>query len=79
MANIKTNKIPAIVICVLVAMVCSYSMKGSEALSDCAKPCMPVCLKEEGANIPICEIACENYCKQVSGNGGWIWNNKHNL
>ncbi|KAM1819434.1 hypothetical protein ACFX15_001020 [Malus domestica] len=79
MAN-KTNKIPAIVICVLVVMVCSCIMKGSEALSDCAKPCMPVCMKEEGASIPICEIACENYCKQVSGDAGyWIGNTKHNL
>ncbi|KAF4381197.1 hypothetical protein F8388_012119 [Cannabis sativa] len=28
---------------------------------------MPVCLAERGATIPMCEIACEDYCRQISG------------
>jgi hypothetical protein len=42
----------------------------SEALSPCAKDCMPVCLKEDGATRDSCGKACEDYCKQVSGDGG---------
>ncbi|KAL6290710.1 hypothetical protein Pyn_16272 [Prunus yedoensis var. nudiflora] len=69
----------AILICVLVVVVGCSSMQGSEAISACAKPCMPVCMKEEGASIPICEIACENYCKQISGNRNSEWNRYRNL
>ncbi|KAF4371066.1 hypothetical protein G4B88_020534 [Cannabis sativa] len=40
----------------------------SEALTECAKLCMPVCLRETGAGLPACEKACEDYCKQISSN-----------
>lgn len=75
MAEKTTINIPVkLLIMIWVVVVigyCSNNMRVSEAaVSECAKPCMPVCLKEEGATLPICEIACENYCKQISGNHG---------
>lgn len=42
----------------------------SEAISDCAKDCMPNCLRVEGASIPSCETSCEGYCDQKDGQGG---------
>ncbi|EXC32934.1 hypothetical protein L484_013049 [Morus notabilis] len=60
--------IPALLIATLV--VAAAIVETGEALSECAKQCMPVCLKEQGATIPVCETACENYCQQSSDNGG---------
>lgn len=59
------NAIPVLLIATLV--VASAFMQTGEALSECAKPCMPVCLNEKGATIPVCETACEEYCIQASG------------
>ncbi|GMN31353.1 hypothetical protein TIFTF001_003214 [Ficus carica] len=59
------NAIPVLLIATLV--VASAFIQTGEALSECAKPCMPVCLNEKGATIPMCETACEDYCKQASG------------
>lgn len=56
----------ALLICLVITMA---SVKRTEALSDCAKQCMPVCLKEEGATIDACGTACENYCAQVTATG----------
>lgn len=42
----------------------------SRALSECAKDCMPVCLRVEGATIPVCGQSCEEYCKQLGGGAG---------
>lgn len=60
MASKKT--IAALLICLVIAMAC---VKRAETLSDCAKQCMPVCLREKGATIEACGPACENYCKQA--------------
>ncbi|KAK2968171.1 hypothetical protein RJ640_018264 [Escallonia rubra] len=38
-----------------------------EALSNCAKDCMPTCMKVNGATIDACGIACEQYCQHISG------------
>ncbi|PRQ58776.1 hypothetical protein RchiOBHm_Chr1g0362981 [Rosa chinensis] len=73
MANKTVVNIPVkllIMIWVVVVIGCSNNMLVTEAVSDCAEPCMPVCLKEEGATLHVCEIACENYCQQISGSGG---------
>lgn len=49
----------------------AFAATPGEALSECGKHCMPVCLKE-GATISACSKACEEYCRQVDGNpGGW--------
>ncbi|PON67987.1 Thionin [Trema orientale] len=70
MAN-RNIKIPAVLI-MSVLFIGAFFQTG-EALTPCAKECMPVCLKEDGATIPVCETACESYCKQAasgSGQGG---------
>ncbi|GAU31390.1 hypothetical protein TSUD_19360 [Trifolium subterraneum] len=54
--------IAALLICLVITMA---SVKKAETLSDCAKECMPVCLKENGATIDICGDACEKYCEQM--------------
>lgn len=72
------NTIAMLLISMLVLM--SYANVG-EALSDCAKQCMPVCMKTSGATLAACEPACEGYCKQISGNtgsGDWPYNGKQN-
>ncbi|KAF4371079.1 hypothetical protein G4B88_020523 [Cannabis sativa] len=64
MAN-KTVNIRALSMMLVVLLVGAFFQTG-EALSDCGKGCMPVCLAERGATIPMCEIACEDYCRQIS-------------
>ncbi|CAL5207738.1 unnamed protein product [Lathyrus oleraceus] len=51
--------ISTLLICLVITMA---SVKEAEPLSDCAKQCMPVCLKENGATIQICGPACEQFC-----------------
>lgn len=54
----------------LAAVVLMASAVGmTMALSECAKECMPICLKEDDA-MGACETACEGYCDQVEGNTG---------
>jgi hypothetical protein len=48
------------------------SVKKAETLSDCAKECMPVCLKENGATIDSCGAACEKYCDQMTATMGAV-------
>ncbi|KEH41362.1 hypothetical protein MtrunA17_Chr1g0170831 [Medicago truncatula] len=55
--------IAVLLICLVIAMA---SVKKAETLSDCAKECMPVCLKEKGATIDTCSPACEKYCVQIT-------------
>ena len=57
--------IGAMLICLVVTMAC---VERAESLSDCAKQCMPVCLKEKGSTIAVCGPACEKYCDQIAGN-----------
>ncbi|GKU91692.1 hypothetical protein SLEP1_g5525 [Rubroshorea leprosula] len=47
----------------LLVMTCTNSC---ESLSWCSRKCMLVCLKEEGANIDACVLACTSYCKHVA-------------
>lgn len=63
MASKKTVA-AVLLICLVIAMAC---VERAETLSDCAKECMPVCLKEKGATIEACSPACEEYCDQVKG------------
>lgn len=52
------------------ALIVMASVNLNEALSECAKDCMPVCLRVEGATIPVCGQSCEEYCKQLGGGAG---------
>ncbi|KAK9283436.1 hypothetical protein L1049_011678 [Liquidambar formosana] len=65
MAMKKT--IAALLISALVVMACTNM---SEALSQCAKDCMPVCMGVEGATVEGCGPSCEDYCNQLSGGQG---------
>ncbi|KOM34373.1 hypothetical protein LR48_Vigan02g052300 [Vigna angularis] len=62
---ISMKTIAGMLICLVISMAC---VKRAETLSECAKQCMPVCLKEKGATIAVCGPACEKYCQQISGN-----------
>jgi len=62
---ISKKTIGAMLMCLVISM---GSVERAETLSDCAKQCMPVCLKEKGATIAVCGPACEKYCEQISGN-----------
>jgi len=62
---ISKKTIAGMLICLVISVAC---VERAETLSDCAKQCMPVCLKEEGATIDVCGPACEKYCEQISGN-----------
>ncbi|GFZ05854.1 hypothetical protein Acr_18g0000240 [Actinidia rufa] len=46
----------------ITALVVLVLVTHTEALSDCAKNCMPTCLKVDGASMSQCEQACEQYC-----------------
>ena len=46
----------------ITALVVLAMATHTEALSDCAKNCMPTCLKVDGASMSQCEQACEQYC-----------------
>ncbi|KAK7305236.1 hypothetical protein VNO77_43138 [Canavalia gladiata] len=59
----STKSIATLLISLVITM--AY-VKGDETLSDCAKSCMPVCLKENGASMAGCGTACESYCDQIS-------------
>ena len=59
------NKIAIPTLLIAMLVVVAFAQTG-EALTECAKQCMPVCLKEQGATIPVCETACEGYCKQAA-------------
>ncbi|OIW13255.1 hypothetical protein TanjilG_14188 [Lupinus angustifolius] len=61
MASKKT--LAAFLICMVIAMA---FVEKAETLSDCAKECMPVCLKEKGSTIDACSPACEEYCSQYA-------------
>jgi hypothetical protein len=61
--------IAALLICLVITMA---SVKKAETLSDCAKECMPVCLKENGATIDSCGAACEKYCDQMTATMGAV-------
>ncbi|OWM73890.1 hypothetical protein CDL15_Pgr018950 [Punica granatum] len=63
----KRNSMAALGLAALVLM--AVAVGTTEALSECAKLCMPVCLKED-SNMSACETACENYCDQIDGNTG---------
>ncbi|CAJ1967854.1 unnamed protein product [Sphenostylis stenocarpa] len=63
---VSKKAIAAMLICLVTTLAC---VERAETLSDCAKQCMPVCLKENGATIAVCGPACEKYCDQISGNG----------
>lgn len=65
MASKKTLT-ASLLICLVIVMAC---VENVESLSDCAKQCMPVCLKENGATIDACGPACEKFCDQVKGAG----------
>ncbi|KAL6328369.1 hypothetical protein AAG906_034513 [Vitis piasezkii] len=52
----------------IMAIVVAHEAPGEE-VPLCAKDCMPVCLKVEGATIHACEESCHEYCKQISGRG----------
>ncbi|KAE7996998.1 hypothetical protein FH972_001673 [Carpinus fangiana] len=67
MAATKIKTIAILFISVLVVMQCA---KVSEGQSACADGCKPVCLKEEGSTAAGCDKACDDYCKQVSGESG---------
>ena len=41
-----------------------------EGISDCAKECMPNCLRVDGATIHNCKNSCEALCDQRDGHGG---------
>ncbi|KAB1208400.1 hypothetical protein CJ030_MR7G001369 [Morella rubra] len=73
------SKNPLNVLFISVLVVTSWA-NASVALSQCAKGCMPVCLREKGAAKTSCEKACEAYCRQVSGNNagdqGWGFTKK---
>ncbi|KAA8539297.1 hypothetical protein F0562_025989 [Nyssa sinensis] len=51
----------------MTAMVIMACAEIGEAISDCAKDCMPTCMKVDGASISACEEGCENYCNQIGG------------
>ncbi|KAF5729494.1 hypothetical protein HS088_TW21G01661 [Tripterygium wilfordii] len=64
----------------VIAFVVLVSLYGNvgEAISDCAKQCMPTCMREDGATLDACDVACEKYCEQTIGNAGgddtgWNW------
>lgn len=61
---VSKKTIVSLLICLVITMAC---VKSAETLSDCAKQCMPVCLKEKGATIEVCGPACEKYCEQIAG------------
>ncbi|KAF4402381.1 hypothetical protein G4B88_012166 [Cannabis sativa] len=65
MGNKNTNTMALSIM--LVILTGALSQTG-EAVSECAKGCMDFCLKERATTIPACEIACENYCGQVTPN-----------
>lgn len=41
-------------------------------VSDLAKSCMPVCMKEKGATTAICEKSCEEASQLVSRNPSFL-------
>ncbi|KAL7214962.1 hypothetical protein ACSBR1_027194 [Camellia fascicularis] len=47
----------------VMALVVMGSAITGEAISVCAKDCMPSCLGVAGSTIPNCEKTCEAYCK----------------
>ena len=55
-----------IVALLIFLVITMESIKKAETLSDCAKDCMPVCLKEKGATIDVCGPACETFCQQYN-------------
>ncbi|KAF5733738.1 hypothetical protein HS088_TW16G00178 [Tripterygium wilfordii] len=60
------------------AVLFSLYANVGEGVSDCAKQCMPTCMREDGATLEACDVACEEYCKQITGNTGggdtgWSW------
>merc|ERR1711974_266762 len=62
----KMGMVTVLMVSMLVVSVLGDTNSTEPVLSDCAKQCMPVCLKEDGATIPMCETACVSYCKQTS-------------
>ncbi|KAF5742548.1 hypothetical protein HS088_TW09G00598 [Tripterygium wilfordii] len=74
--GVKRSNVFGLVIA-FVVLVSLYANEG-EAVSDCAKQCMPTCMREDGATLHACDPACEKYCEQISGNTGgadtgWSW------
>ncbi|KAK7393071.1 hypothetical protein VNO78_21523 [Psophocarpus tetragonolobus] len=65
MMMVSKKTVAALLICLVITMTC---VRRAETLSNCAKQCMPVCLREKGAIIEVCGPACEKYCDQISGN-----------
>ncbi|GMN51051.1 hypothetical protein TIFTF001_020210 [Ficus carica] len=64
------NKNTISTLLIMTLLVAAAFVQKGKALSDCAKECMPVCLKEKGATIPVCETACENFCSQATSGAG---------
>ncbi|XP_057979115.1 uncharacterized protein LOC131165390 [Malania oleifera] len=54
----------------ILAVVMAASAEVGEALSQCGKDCMPVCLRVEGATIPACQVSCEDFCNHGGNKGG---------
>lgn len=54
-----------LLVCALITMVAFSNY--SEAISECAKDCMPTCMKVKEASISVCKSSCEDYCEQVKG------------